>query len=179
MAASRAGRMEPRLGPIAEIFALNADLATNCVEGLGQDEWHRRLSGRGNSMAFLLAHLVDARHFLLDVIDSPIENPLGELLADAKSIDEVDEMPPVDTIVEAWRSVSAHLMETLEALGQGDLDRVVAQGFPIAGGTALHALAFLAQHDSYHVGQMAFLRRQLDHPAMTYTRSGENRQGAS
>jgi len=31
-------------------------------------------------------------------------------------------------------------------------------------------LTFLVQHDSYHVGQMAFLRRQLGKSAMTYRR---------
>jgi uncharacterized damage-inducible protein DinB len=31
-------------------------------------------------------------------------------------------------------------------------------------------IAFLVQHDSYHVGQMAFLRRQLGKAAMSYRR---------
>ncbi len=30
--------------------------------------------------------------------------------------------------------------------------------------------AFLMQHHSYHIGQMAFLRRQLGKPAMVYAR---------
>jgi uncharacterized damage-inducible protein DinB len=34
----------------------------------------------------------------------------------------------------------------------------------------LGLIAFLAQHDSYHLGQLAFLRWQLGHPAMSYTR---------
>jgi uncharacterized damage-inducible protein DinB len=31
-------------------------------------------------------------------------------------------------------------------------------------------IAFLAQHDAYHIGQVAFLRRQLGRPAMSYAR---------
>jgi uncharacterized damage-inducible protein DinB len=31
-------------------------------------------------------------------------------------------------------------------------------------------LAFLGQHESYHLGQIGFLRRQLNKPAMSYTR---------
>ena len=34
----------------------------------------------------------------------------------------------------------------------------------------LALIAFLMQHDSYHIGQVAFLRRQLGKPAMAYTR---------
>jgi uncharacterized damage-inducible protein DinB len=42
------------------------------------------------------------------------------------------------------------------------------QALPGADGTVLGALAFLAQHESYHVGQVALLRRQLGLPAMSY-----------
>jgi uncharacterized damage-inducible protein DinB len=31
-------------------------------------------------------------------------------------------------------------------------------------------IAFLVQHDSYHLGQIAFLRRQLGKPPMSYAR---------
>jgi uncharacterized damage-inducible protein DinB len=39
--------------------------------------------------------------------------------------------------------------------------------------TRLGMIAFLTQHDSYHVGQAAFLRRQIGRPAMTYTRTAK------
>jgi uncharacterized damage-inducible protein DinB len=34
----------------------------------------------------------------------------------------------------------------------------------------LGLIAFLVQHDSYHLGQIAFLRKQLGKPAMSYAR---------
>jgi uncharacterized damage-inducible protein DinB len=37
-----------------------------------------------------------------------------------------------------------------------------------AGSAVLGVLTFLAQHDSYHVGQLSLLRRQLGLPAMKY-----------
>jgi uncharacterized damage-inducible protein DinB len=42
--------------------------------------------------------------------------------------------------------------------------------FPIEGDTLLSVLAFFAQHDSYHVGQLALLRRQFGLAPMAYTR---------
>jgi len=51
-----------------------------------------------------------------------------------------------------------------------DLAQANADRFPLADGTRLGMIAFLVQHDSYHVGQMAFLRRQLGKPAMSYRR---------
>jgi hypothetical protein len=42
--------------------------------------------------------------------------------------------------------------------------------FPLGDSTELGLMAFLVQHDSYHIGQLGFLRRQLGKPAMAYTR---------
>lgn len=39
--------------------------------------------------------------------------------------------------------------------------------------TRLGLIAFLAQHDSYHLGQIAFLRRQFGKAAMSYARGAQ------
>lgn len=44
---------------------------------------------------------------------------------------------------------------------------------PLAGPTLLGTIAFLMQHESYHVGQMGLLRKQLGRPATTYARRPE------
>ncbi|MBA3894224.1 MAG: hypothetical protein H0X69_11105 [Gemmatimonadales bacterium] len=55
-----------------------------------------------------------------------------------------------------------------------------AHRFPMGDSTRLGLIAFLTQHESYHVGQAAFLRRQIGKPAMGYTRGSrsEDRAGA-
>jgi uncharacterized damage-inducible protein DinB len=50
------------------------------------------------------------------------------------------------------------------------LRRPDAHRFPLGDSTELGLLTFLVQHDSYHIGQMGFLRRQLGKPAMSYAR---------
>ena len=51
-----------------------------------------------------------------------------------------------------------------------ELRRPKVHRFPLEDTTELGLIAFLTQHDSYHIGQLAFLRRQLGKPAMVYTR---------
>jgi uncharacterized damage-inducible protein DinB len=169
--------MEPRLKPLTSVFELNADLVLNCAEGLTEAQANHRLEGGGNSVAFLIAHLTDARHFLANLLGSPLPNPVGDLLSDVRSIDEVHHLPTLTDLLDAWRTVSTHLSQQFERLEPTDLDRPVTQSFPIPGGTALEAIAFLAQHDSYHLGQIAFLRRQLGLPAMRYDRPGSRLSG--
>ncbi|MGD8320692.1 MAG: DinB family protein [Gemmatimonadota bacterium] len=162
--------MEPRVEALAKIFDLNTDLLLNCTTDLSESLANARLRGGGNSISFLVAHLTDARHFLADLLGAPLPNPIGTALADVDSIEDIREMPALGELLDAWRRVSAHLAERFGDLDADDVDAPTPQTLPIPGGRALDAMAFLAEHDSYHLGQIAFLRRQLGLPAMRYDR---------
>lgn len=164
--------MEVQLAPLAAILDLNTDLLLNSLDGLADEEARIRLAGGGNSIAFLAAHLTDSRHFLAARIGRPLANPLSRVLADARSVEDIAEWPPLEELRAAWSAVSLRLVSALEALSAADLAHPDGSRFPLGDGSRLGVITFLVQHDSYHVGQVAFLRRQLGKPAMTYTRSG-------
>ena len=162
--------MDPRVAPLAAIFELNTDLLLNCLDGLSQAEAQQRLDGGGNSIIFLAAHLADTRHFLLGRLGHPLANPLSRYLADAQRIEDIGEWPAMEEVRGAWVAVSAQLAEVLGQLDAEALEKPGTHRFPIPDSTPLGMLAFLAQHDSYHLGQAGFIRRQLGKPAMTYIR---------
>jgi uncharacterized damage-inducible protein DinB len=162
--------MEPALAPLGMILELNTDLLLNCLDGLSAEEGQLRLEGGGNSIAYLAAHLTDSRHFLATRLGHPLPNPLAALLADARGIEDIRVLPPLEEIRGAWLAVSRHLAGVLARLGPDDLTRAGSHRFPLTDSTPVGMIAFLMQHDSYHIGQMAFLRRQLGRPAMAYTR---------
>ena len=162
--------MKTCAGPIAAIFDLNTDLVLNCVADVDDAAATRRSHSGGNSIAYLLAHLIDCRYVAADLLGSATVNPLAPLLADARSIEEVATLPLLAELVREWVDVSAELKRRLSAATDEDLARPTLQSYPIAGGTVGDALAFLAQHDTYHLGQIALLRRAFGLPAMTYAR---------
>lgn len=162
--------MEAPLVPLAGIFELNTDLLLNCIDGLTDAEAQRRLDAGGNSLAYLAAHLADSRHFLVARLGHPLANPLASVLAAARGIDDIRAWPPLGEMRDAWLAVSDHLAAALESVTAEELAQPNSHRFPLSDTTQLGLVSFLAQHDSYHVGQMAFLRRQLGKPAMAYTR---------
>lgn len=153
--------MDNRLEPLAAIFELNTRMARQCVDGVDEATAAFR-SGGGNSMAFILAHLTDSRHYLAGWLGHPIENPLAAALRDAQGIDDAGPLPPLDELRAQWETIAAHLSATLAGAPAELLNESSPQRFPIADDTRLGAIAFLAQHESYHVGQLALLRRQAD-----------------
>jgi len=151
------------------VLRLNTRLLANCVEGLSDEQAARRPVPPANSAVFLVAHLVDSRHFLLTMLGGSSPNPVAPYLADARGIDDVRRLPPLPELLAAWASVSAALNDRLASVEPAALDAPSGQRFAIDDRSVLGGLAFLVQHDSYHIGQLAMLRRQHGLPAMRYT----------
>lgn len=167
--------MEPQIAPLHAILALNTDLLLNCLEGLSEEDALRQLDGGGNTIAFLAAHLTDTRHFLVGRLGHPLANPLSRYLAEASSIEDIVEWPTLAELREWWLDVSRHLGDVLTRRTAEQLTRPNVHRFPLGDSSELGLIAFLVQHDSYHVGQMGFIRRQLGKPAMAYTRGAAGR----
>jgi uncharacterized damage-inducible protein DinB len=162
--------MDPRVAPLAAVLDLNCDLLLNCLDGLSDEEAQRRLAAGGNSVTFLAGHLTDTRHFIAMRLGHPLPNPLARYLADVRSIEDIRECPSLDEIRSAWVAVSRHLQRVLAELSAAELEQRNVHRFPVDDNTALGLIAFLSQHDSYHLGQIGFLRRQLGKPPMSYAR---------
>lgn len=162
--------MEPAVRPLQAALRLHTDLLLNCLEGLSDGDAQRRVSNRTNSIAFLAAHVTDSRHFLAGYVGCRVENPIVQCLGNVRSIDEMQSLPTLEKIRSAWRTVARRVEHHLLSMTADQLSAPSAQRFPIEGNTVLDGLAFLVHHESYHIGQMALLRKCLGHPAMTYPR---------
>ena len=138
------------------------------LEGVSADGALERPNERTNHMAFLAVHVLDARFFLLHYVGGSAENPFAELLDGASSIEEVSYFPGASEVLEAWESLEATLEERFGSLTDSELDAPSPQGFPIDDDSVLGGVAFLVQHDSYHVGQLAYVRKYLGHPAVGF-----------
>jgi uncharacterized damage-inducible protein DinB len=160
--------MDPRIAPLAEILQLNTRLFRNCLDGMTEEQADMRPSHSTNSAAFVAAHLADSRYFLLRILGAERPNPLAPYLEGRRSIDEVAESPPLPAIESAWLDGAVAIRERLDSITAVELDTAFPTRFPVNDQTVLGVLTFLVQHDSYHVGQLALLRKYAGFPAMKY-----------
>jgi len=149
-------------------LSLNTRLLLNCLDGVSEQDAVQRVADAGNNMGFIAAHLIDARHYMARLLGSEIENPVGGLLAEVSSIDEVRELPSLDALRVAWRAVSRHVLTCVSTAPEHVILGNSEHELPIEDATLLGGLAFLLHHESYHIGQMGVLRRQLGYTAMSY-----------
>jgi len=160
--------VDSRVAPLADILRLNTKLFRNCLDGMTDEQASIRPSATTNNAVFVAAHVADSRFFLLKVLGVALDNPLAPYLARAKSIDDVKRFPALSEIHSAWTAASRALRDRLDAVPSTEWDALCGERFPAADQTMIGALAFLVQHDSYHVGQLALLRRQVGLPPMSY-----------
>jgi DinB superfamily len=173
------GLVHPAVEPLAAIFRLNTELVLNCLTGVSEELAWQRGPAHTNSISFLLAHLIESRHLVAGLLGYPLSTPLPASVAQARTLDDAGELPPLAILEPAWERIAAHLAVHLERMDTAALRRE-GRHFPGSDGTLLGALAFLAEHESYHLGQIALLRRQAGLPGMRYDqRSREpGRKGA-
>jgi uncharacterized damage-inducible protein DinB len=160
--------MDPRLAPLAAQLDLDARLLLNCTDDLTDAERLARPAPTINSPAFLVAHLVESRHYLLDLLGHDVPNPVAPYVGAARSMAEVEAMPAAGELRAAWIAMVEATRTALADVDAARLDAPVPQRLPGSDGTLLGAIAFLLQHESYHVGQLALMRRLLGRPAMRY-----------
>lgn len=163
--------MDPRIAPLTEILRLNTKLFRNCLDGVTDEKAAMRPSASTNSAAYIATHVAESRFFLLGMLGAEQPSPLANYLKGARGIDDVKQFPPVAEIQRAWTTASRALRDRLDTITAAELDASIASPFPlpVSDPTALGLLAFFVQHDSYHIGQLALLRKHAGLPAMHYT----------
>lgn len=160
--------MKPQVAPLEEILRLNGRLFLNTLEGVDEDTAQRRVTENVNNMTFIALHLLDARCYLARMLGADVEHPYQEALDAVKSIDEMPSFPELEGIRVTWREVSDVLIERFSELSDLELKERAPVEFPVGDGTVLGGIAFLLQHESFHIGQLAFLRKMSGHASMNY-----------
>jgi uncharacterized damage-inducible protein DinB len=156
--------MPEPLSTLLAIFRMNTALVKNCLRGVDDSLAARRPNEHTNSLAFLALHIVDARYWLARRCGLDAHHPMEHDLSQARSIEDLPELPPLSRIIESLQNSEAVLEE---AFATADLQKELGQTF-VLGSTVADAIAFMTQHDSYHLGQMALVRKYLGLPAMSY-----------
>ena len=153
---------------LSNTMKVNTGLFTNCLEGIDDESARRRPNDHTNSMVFLAAHLVEARHFLASQLNVAAATPFDGMLTGAQAIDDITDYPTLDAIRAAWDEITDKLVSRFETLTDEELAVTSKPSFPGDDRTILGAMAFLIQHEAYHIGQMAFIRKFFERGPMSY-----------
>ena len=154
------------LDQIALIYKLNNGLVARALDGLGDSEMWQSPPGGGNPMAWVLGHVTEYRTVLLTLMGHPMPLEWGERVFARGSARREPATYPDRRVIEAcWKATHGAMRDAFAAV---TADRLAAPAKMELPGvkTIADQIAFGAFHESYHVGQMGYVRRQLGHSAV-------------
>ena len=140
--------------PTAMIFSFNEPFVYRALSGLNEDELRRAPSDRNNNLLWVAGHIVQTRAMVLGFLGDR-----GAGLVDAT------QYPTRDQIEDVMRDVSPRLNAKLTSLTDEVLTRPATMQVP-GTKTVADELAFFALHDSYHIGQLSYIRKSLGYPGL-------------
>jgi uncharacterized damage-inducible protein DinB len=147
------------------VFSFNDYFVLQALEGLSHEELWRAPTSYNNPMLWVAGHVVQTRAMVLQMLGDRVETGWGNLFDRGTKIGDAKQYPSGAEIARVMREVSPRLHDALSTLSDEHLSKPAS--LPIPGiKTLADELAFFALHDSYHVGQLAYIRKSLGYPGL-------------
>jgi DinB family protein/activator of Hsp90 ATPase-like protein len=158
-----AAPLRPVLAPIALQLKLNGGLMKSALDGLSPADWWHRPTERTNPILWIFGHVVATRASLAGMLGDPIETGWDKKFARGAELLPAEQYPPVQEIERVNRDAVDRLKQRFAALTDDELGGPPTVSTLPGVTTLAEQLAFFAFHESYHVGQMAYVRKSLGH----------------
>ena len=155
--------METDFGNIAGMFKTNTDIVNGVIQGILPERWFLRPGDDSNHLMWVTGHLVVSRATVLKSLKAEWAVPWSSLFNRGAKLAADDQYPPVEEIRSAWTDVSAKLLASLAGAPADLLAQPAPKGPPSFDGKVSGLVAFLAFHETYHVGQVCYLKKWLGH----------------
>lgn len=153
--------MDPRLVAPVEFFKFNTHLFRKLTENLTDEQARKRIIPETHTIAFLACHLVEGRDCLANLVGIEKARSLADLVLSMTTVTEFGNQPPLAEARNAWNSLASVLESQFERLSREQLDRESRDRLPGNDPSTLGAIIFLLHHESYHIGQIALIRKHL------------------
>ena len=150
------------------IFNMNERLFLNSLAEITEQQAKQRISTHSNPLIWIAAHTVWARYNVSMLLGNLNVNPYNNLFEGFKPFEEAMKFPSLKEVKTEWEKSSDLLKKTFSIVTEDQLKVESPIKSPIGDSTLDGTITFLAQHESYNIGQMAFLKKFLTKEAMRY-----------
>jgi DinB superfamily len=153
--------MDVALATVLPLFRANDQLFHRALEGVKDEDLLRRPLDCSNPLIWVAGHAMTSRAALTRIAGEEVKNQWSEIFARGAMVDTSISYPDVSQIVAVWDDATPKLMSRLETLDDDELAKPTPFPIPTGDKTKRGAIVFLNYHETYHIGQMAYLRKWL------------------
>lgn len=159
--------MDTRIASHVPLFDVNAHLAKKAVEGLTDEQLWRRPGDGSNPIAWVLGHIVTTRYGMIAILGGTARKPAwADAFKRGQPFGRPENAPAVSELVQALDETNAAMKGALENATEAQLSAESPFKVPLPDNTLRGAVVFFGFHETYHVGQLAYLRKWLGYPGL-------------
>jgi len=155
-------------------YKILSDWYLSALDDINEEDGSKVPNDNSNSLEWIAGHLITGRYRNIVRLGVKIDQykNLDKFVnqaippPNAIAFDKKIKYPSLSECREQWIDYSAILLETLNVVDENVLKTELP--FPVitGGKTVMDALAFVALHESYHIGQMSIIRKSFGYKSM-------------
>ena len=153
--------MDATIATLVPLFRATDQLFHQALVGISREDLLRRPHADSNPLIWVAGHAMTSRSGLTRIIGGDAENPWSQMFGRGARVDENIQYPEVSQIIERWDQITEKLMSRIEVVDDEELLKPSPFPVPTGDKTKRGAVVFLNYHETYHIGQMAYLRKWL------------------
>lgn len=152
--------MTKTLEALGKRLRFNGNLLQLATDGFGDTQWGARPEAGANSAHWVLGHVTWARLGMLRMAGEAVEEESWEAaFGRGAKPDDGSGYPPVEELVERFGTAGERLYEVLSQMDEEKAQSAVPFELPDGSKTVEDGLHFLYFHETYHLGQIGYIRR--------------------
>ena len=151
--------MNQRIKLSVELHKFNEYLTLKALGELDSEHLYERPLDRCNSFYWVIGHIVWTRYELAKALGLEETLPGGDLFEIGAEIRDPEVYPPFEELTAAYTDICAKLNTKFEVLTDAELDGTPPFKIPGIEESIAGIVSFLSFHESYHVGQLAYILR--------------------
>jgi uncharacterized damage-inducible protein DinB len=149
------------LSTIQTMFKTNGQLFQRAIQDIPSQEWETRPGKDSNCLLWIAGHVVVSRAAALKTLGGEWSAPWESLFKRGAQLTSPEQYPAPEEIQAAWREVSEKLAAALPKASPDLLAKETQTGSPSLDGTVGGLIGFLCLHETYHMGQLGYVRKSL------------------
>lgn len=156
--------MDPVVASFAQFVGLNDHLLNKSLEGLSDVQLRQHPDGESNPMLWIAGHIAATRNLLAKALGTGIDLPWAGKFGQKTQPEEDGDYPSGSEVLAALKVLGDQLRERLAQMADADLSKPAPRDVPIPDKSVRGLIAFVVYHESYHLGQLVYLKKWLGYP---------------
>lgn len=148
-------------------FRLHTQLLKNVCKDFTPEQ-AQQTHGDANHVKWLVGHMVSTRYYTANLLGIKMEFKYAELFKHGSAPVAGDQYPDLAAFLAEWETISPVLVAHLEQMSADTWATEAPFAFPIHDGSLRGSFTFMADHEAYHIGQIAYARRIVGLAGMKY-----------